>query len=326
MAKKQIQSKTLPQVDVVGEKTNNGYQYINSLDPKKVGMPNYTSGHLQPIVNPWVREKAKEFDIFTEMMEGFDKGSDEYMGADKGREEVATSLIALREQLDKYNAGTMKLMEVLGSMSKGTQDANLYTNMLVFGAQSDGASFDEKGKLSFGSVYGKGPDDISTFKLDDMSDPTSGGSPIIPEPYETKTYIWNLAEETHQKKEKGEEFDYDWAYKRLMNDLTERGSSNTIGLAFADLAGDNESKSFAEQYEDGLADPIYYINPETGEKFPPGNGWMKDTQYADILKKFLGKYVIDIMKDVYGIVDEETGQIKKSQADIAQEIVKKYSK
>ena len=52
-------------------------------------------------------------------------------------------------------------------------------------------------------------------------------------------------------------------------------------------------------------DKLYWegnINPETGEKFPPGNGWMIDTQYADILKKFLGKYVIDIMNDVKNTV------------------------
>ena len=31
------------------------------------------------------------------------------------------------------------------------------------------------------------------------------------------------------------------------------------------------------------------------------------------------------MKDVHGVIDEDTTQIKKSQAEIAQEIVKKYS-
>ena len=52
---------------------------------------------------------------------------------------------------------------------------------------------------------------------------------------------------------------------------------------------------------------------------------MKDPQYAGTLNKFLAKYITDIMQDVHGTVDKETGQIKKSQAEIAQDIVKKYS-
>ena len=209
-------------------------------------------------------------------------------------------------------------------MSKGTKDQNLYTNMLVGGAQADGVVIDEVGRFMFGTKHGK--NDASWFALDDMMG-ASNGSPIVTEPYGSKNFIWNMTEETKLNSDNGLDFDEQWTYTKIYNNLSEGGSSNAIGVAFADLAGDNQSKSFAEMYESGLNDQSYYVHPETGEAMPSDSEWMKDPNNADILKELLGKYITNVMKDIHGpILNEETGQLKKTQSQLAEEIIKKYSK
>ena len=282
-------------VDVVGQKTRNGYEFIKNMNTEEVGAPNYIFGHVQAVVNPWVRKKR-----------------------------------------DKYNMGSLKLKESLGAMSLGTDDSSLFVNMLVYGGQSDGINIDDGGKLSFGRVRSSGDsayrqdeeDNIDVFHLDNVNDPVEGASPIIIEPYESKAYVWNLAEETNRKKEQGEEFDEEWVSKRIAYELTNKGDKNTIGLAFADLAGDNSSKSFADQWRDGLSDSYFYTNPETGQPITnKDNSWMKDPANYAILQKYLGRYITNIMRDVHGpTINKETGQVKRTQAQIAQDIVKKYSK
>ena len=214
---------------------------------------------------------------------------------------------------------------VLPNMSKGTDEKSFYNNMLVGGAQADAVGFDLDGKLKFGSIYGKGKNDVSVLGLDGMLSTTMGSSPIITEPVGTKTQVWKMAEKTKLDSNAGKPFDADWTYTRVHNNLTEGGPQNTIGVAFADLAGDNQSKSFAEMYDEGLRDKSYYIHPDTGDKLPKDSSWMKDPNNADILQKFLGKYITNIMKDVYGpTIDEETGLVKQSTSQLAQDLIKKY--
>ena len=110
-----------------------------------------------------------------------------------------------------------------------------------------------------------------------------------------------------------------------LNNITEGGPYNTIGMAFTDMAGDNSSKSFADMWEDGLKDPVFYTHPETGEQLPEDVAWMKDQNNADVLSKLLAKYITDVMKDVYGTIDKVTGKIKKTRAEFANELNKKYS-
>tara|TARA_R100000655_G_scaffold41369_3_gene77216 strand:+ start:5299 stop:6279 length:981 start_codon:yes stop_codon:yes gene_type:complete len=326
MAKKQNKIKGQDKfVDLVQQKTTNGYNYLDAEDDAKLADPSYIPGHLQIELRPWIRGKRAEFDQLTEIMESVDKASDEYGAAEIGREKVAQSLITAKSQIEDYKKGTGILKQALGAMNKGTQDSHLYTNMLVFGAQSDGISFDNDGRLSFAGVYGD-KNNVSVFKMDDVKNPMGGGSPVITEPFESKMFVWKLAEETKRKKDLKKDFDYDWMYTRLHNDLTERGHQNTIGMAFTDLAGDNKGRSFAQQYDEGLADPLYYQHPETGDALGPDSSWMKNPENAEVLKKFLSKYLTDVMNDVHGKVDEQTLQVQKTPADLAKEIIKKYSK
>ena len=360
MSEKPIQGGKLPRVDVEGSreqdwreasiqlKTEHGMNYLKHERNEDLSSPDYIPEYIQGPLFENVRDAHRLFVEFSTMEEQAVRGSKEQMTLAREKEKQVKRVIKIKEQLETYKASTLGLKEALGAMSKGTQDSNVFTNMVVFGGQSDVVDFDEDGNMLFSVVFGSPnvtgdssyeagkpedtkmkagkPEDTSVFRLNDMADVYNGGSPIVTEPFQSKMDIWSLAEETKASQIEGKDFEREWMYKRLINDFTNKGANNTIGLAFADLAGDVNSKSFAEQWNDGLADPFFYINPETGEPIIPGDmNWMKDPQHAGTLNKFLAKYITDIMQDVYGIVDEDTGKVKKSQAEIAQDIVKKYS-
>ena len=347
MSKKPIQGGQYSTVDIKGKankeqdwreatiqlKTEHGMNYLKHENNENLSSPDYIPEYIEGPLFDNVRDAHRLFGEFSVMEEQAVRGSKEQMTLAREKEKQIKRVIKIKEQLETYKTSTKQLKEALGAMSKGTQDSNVFANMVIFGGQSDAIDFDEDGNMSFSVVYGapgaKSVDEqnnTSVFKLNDMADVYGGGSPIVSEPFQSKMDIWSLAEETKATQAEGKDFDREWMYKRLINDFTEKGANNTIGLAFADLAGDNQTKSFAEQWNDGLADPFFYINPETGEPITPGDmNWMKDPQYAGTLNKFLAKYITDIMQDVHGTVDKDTGQVKKSQAEIAQEIVKKYS-
>jgi len=330
MAKKQkdqvVQGGMLPQVDIIEQKSMQGMKYLDKFMPNDQP-PNSIPSHIQTAINPWVRGKRKEFDVLTEIIETSDKASDEYSAAAREREKIASAMIMGKSQIETYKKVTGELKSTIPSMSKGTKEENLYTNMIVFGAQSDAVGFDDNRKMSFAGVYGSGKNDISIFELDDMSSLANGESPIITEPMGTKGYVWKMAEKTKENSNAGKSFDPDWTYSMVHNNLTEGGPQNTIGVAYADLAGDNQSKSFAEMYEQGFKDQSYYVHPETGETMPSDSAWMKDPANSGILQKFLGKYITNIMKDVHGpTINEKTGQVEKTQAELTQDLIKKYKK
>ena len=323
MAKKQkeetIQDGTFPHYDVGVERIKQGIQYLHGVKPEGI------ADWMQRPLSKWVRDGRKRFDYYTEIMESVDKNSDEYSEVAREREKIAKSYMTADSQIKAYNTYVGELKGILPNMSKGTDEKSFYNNMLVGGAQADAVGFDLDGKLKFGSIYGKGKNDVSVLGLDGMLSTTMGSSPIITEPVGTKTQVWKMAEKTKLDSNAGKPFDADWTYTRVHNNLTEGGPQNTIGVAFADLAGDNQSKSFAEMYDEGLRDKSYYVHPDTGDKLPKDSSWMKDPNNADILQKFLGKYITNIMKDVYGpTIDEETGLVKQSTSQLAQDLIKKY--
>ena len=304
---------------------NQGIKYLNSVT-SPTGIADWMQGPL----GEHVRGGRKQFDVLTEIMESVDKNSDEYSEAAREREKIAKSYMTADSQIKAYNTYVGELKGVLPNMSKGTDEKSFYNNMLVGGAQADAVGFDKEGKMNFLSKplgAGKSKGDADLLRLDDMLSTTTGSSPIITEPVGTKAQVWKMAEKTKLDSNAGKPFDANWTYTRVHNNLAESGPQNTIGVAFADLAGDNQSKSFAEMYDEGLRDKSYYIHPDTGDKLPKDSSWMKDPNNADILQKFLGKYITNIMKDVYGpTIDEETGLVKQSTSQLAQDLIKKYSK
>tara|TARA_R110002020_G_scaffold445121_2_gene656968 strand:+ start:1215 stop:2270 length:1056 start_codon:yes stop_codon:yes gene_type:complete len=337
---KVYKGKEYAQVDIKDKKTitelskekidrvvTNSMRFLSSVNDDHLDDWSYIPESVQPYINNFVREGKKTMDWLNGNINKYDKGGDEYIGMQKEMENIAKTFINARKQIDKYKQGIKDFKSVIGNMNPGTRDSNYYINSAVFGNQWDGLEIDKEGNFNFGlsEPMGAGrPSRVNKFRLDDMLDVTSGQSPIITEPYGSKAYVWKLAEKIKADKDSGRPFDGTWTYKRVLNNFKEGGPHNTIGMAFTDMTGDNSSKSFAEMWEDGLKDPLFYLHPETGEPLPENSGWMKNKNNAEVLSQLLAKYVTDVMKDVYGVVDEDTGLVKKSQSDLAQELIKKY--
>ena len=257
-------------------------------------------------------------------LEKYDKSSDEYMAIQKEIEHIPRSFMNMREQVDKYKNGINSFKNALGEMNKGTQDSNYYLNSAIFGNQWDDMTVDKFGNMQFHLKHGTKVEDVSTFKLNDISNVTSGTTPIVTEPWIGKKYVFDLAQKTKKDKDNKREFDYEWVYNNVLTTMTDNGPVHAVGMAFTDLAGDGQTKSFAEMWEHGLNDENYYKHPDTGESLPEDVVWMKDTNNSDVLSKLLSRYITNTMKDLYGVVDKKTSAVKKTQADLAQELIEKY--
>ena len=280
------------------------------------------------------------FDQLTEAEDRFDKASDEHISIKKEKEHIAKSFINIKNQVDKLKQGTVGFKGDLQEMSKGTPDSAHFTNSAIYGNQWDEMHIDKDGNFNFligpndlvGPKMGTAKKNFAetgvweeknagVIRLNDMDK-----NAIIKEPYGAKAFVFKLAERTKVEKDSGKAFDENWTYNRTLNNFTESGPNATIGIAFADLAGDGQTKSFAEMYEEGMKEE-YYIHPDTGEALPEGLLWMKDPANADVLSKMLAKYVTNVMKDMYGpTINEDTGQVEKTQSQVVEELIKKYRK
>ena len=318
---KKTNSEKAPETNV-HERMESGIKYLDAVRDEDLTSGQYIPEHVFNPLSEFVRGIRKTHDVLTEQLDKVDKGSDEYDALSRQREQLVTSLVTAKSQLTALNNGTMNMKLAMPKLNKGTLDANLYGNAIVYAGQSDAVAFDERGKMTFGSAYGAGKNDVARFSLDDM-----GKHSLVTEPMGSKAFVWKLAEKMHVDSTSNKPFNEDWTYTRIFNDLTERGPQNAIGMAFTDMAGDNQTKSFADIWLGGLKDESYYTNPETGEAIDMDVNWMKDVANSDMLKKMLTKYITNVMKDIHGpTINEETGQVKKTQAELADELIKKYRK
>lgn len=301
-------------------KLSKGFKYLDNTQDENLSSPDYIPEHVFTPLSEFVRGVRKTHDYLTERLDSVDKASEEFDNFSREREELVNSLVTARSQITALNQGTLGMKNAMGSLNKGTQASHLYNNTVVYAGQSDAIAFDGKGKLMMGYAGGAGK--VNTIALDEMK-----GASLITEPMGSKAFVWKMAENTKQDAAVGKSFDKDWTYTRVYNNLTEGGPENTIGMAFTDMAGDNQTKSFAEMWEQGLDDLSYYQNPNTGEKLGKDSSWMKNPEHADMLRKFLGRYITTVMEDVHGPgINEETGKLEKTQSELTQDLIKKYSK
>jgi hypothetical protein len=321
MNKKTNNNNQVPETNV-HDRMQSGIKYLDTVRDEDLNSEQYIPEHVFGPLSDFVRGVRKTHDVLTEQLDKVDKGSDDYDMLSRQREQLVTSLVTARSQLTTLNSGTMNMKLAMPKLNRGTLDANLYSNAIVYAGQSDAIAFNEKGKMTFGSAYGAGKNDIARFVLDDM-----GKHSLVTEPMGSKAFVWKLAEKMHVDSTSNKPFNEDWTYTRVFNDLTERGPQNAIGMAFTDMAGDNQTKSFADIWLGGLKDKSYYTNPETGEAIGMDINWMKDVANSDLLKKMLAKYITSVMRDIHGpTINQETGQVKKTQSELAQDLIKKYSK
>ena len=274
----------------------NATKSINSIDPDSVNSGNYISESMQPYVGNTVRNARKKMDILEKTLSLLPKSSDEYLQAQMERENIAKSLHTMRKQIDLYNQGQLGFKAISPNINPGTKEENFYVNSAIYGDQWDTLGIDDDGKLHFGLSVDDNPKNLQYHKLDDLRD----SNPVITKPFKSMKYVFDLYEVTKANKDMGKDFDWDWTYNNALTNFTNAGDDVVIGLAHADLAGDGRTKSFAEMYEAGLKDPLFYIHPETGEQLPKDAEWMKDPENAEILNQLMSRYITNTMSDVAG--------------------------
>ena len=328
--------------------TGNGMRYLDTWDEKTMTNNPKIPESIQPYINSYVRDVRRQWDELTDIEPQFDKSSDEHLAIQQRQEKLGKSLVTLDKQTQTYKAGIGDFKGALGGMSSATQEASLFVNSAIYGNQWDSMHINDRGKMSFlvsgeelgGNIKGVGHgNDIKkhfaetgqnplgsegVFSLDDMGDFANGKMPIIQDPAIPKLHVMKLAEKTKIDRDSGKPFDEQYIYNNTLTKLTETGANGIIGTAFADLAGDGQTKSFAEMYEEGLQE-YYYVNPETGEFLPEGTTWMKDPDNSKVLSQVLSKYITNVMRDIHTPAESSTLS-EQEQNKLANELIRKYSK
>jgi len=301
----------------------NAMKHINSIDSDSVGSANYIPETMQPYIGSAIRNSRKKMDILEKTLSLLPKSSDEYLQAQMDREGIAKSLYTMRKQIDLYNQGQLGFKGISTNINPGTKDENFYVNSAIYGNQWDTLGFDDDGKIHFGLSVDDNPKNLQYHKLDDLQD----SNPIITKPFKSMKYVFDLYEVTKANKDMGKDFDWDWTYNSALTNFTNAGDDAIIGLAHADLAGDGRTKSFAEMYEMGLNDPLFYTHPETGEPLPKDTEWMKEPKNAEILNQLMSRYIANTMGGVAGDseVKEQVSDTEVATLTPAQ-LIKKYSK
>ena len=128
--------------------------------------------------------------------------------------------------------------------------------------------------------------------------------PVVTEPYQSKSFVYKKYEEMQLGKRLGKTFDDGVEYNKILYNIKQFESGTPgeiIGLAHTDLVGDNSVSSFAEMWEDGLADESLYIDPKTGNKLPKDSKWMKEPENVEVLSQKLARHITNGMRDVASV-------------------------
>jgi hypothetical protein len=268
----------------------NSFKFLANLQDDQTNDPSYIPENMQPFINSFVRNSRKKFDLLDKHMSGLDKNSDEYIAANREIEKIAKSFITLKSQVNKFKTSQGNFKNLAPNINQGTKAENMHINSVVFGEQMDEFVIGEDGRMNFG-IEGAPQ---KYYKLDTLQD----DFPLVTEPFDSKSYIYKKYEETLLNTKVGKAFDVGAEYNKTLYQIKQSGNSEVIGLAHTDLVGDDSTESFADMWESGLVDKSLYINPETGEKLPKDNEWMKDEANSGILSQLVARHITNGMHTV----------------------------
>jgi hypothetical protein len=276
----------------------NAYKYFDSIDDNYLEDPSYIPESIQPYINSALREDRAFFDLIEKRLNLVDRDSDDYAKALRQREMIVKKFVTIRNQIDLLNKRTKGVKGAIATLNPATSEENTYVNLGVHGNQWDSFHIDEDGKFHFGlDIDNK----LNFFKLDEIQD----SYPMITEPFKEKIDLFKLANTTKDKRDNGETFDWEWTYDKLLYNISQAGPQVAMGLAFTDVAGDGRSKSFAEQWDEGLADESLYrddngdlIVNEEGAPFTSND--MRNPANARVTGEVFSKYMTNVMAEIGG--------------------------
>ena len=302
--------------------TTSTLENLNKYTENDFNDPTWTPEGMQFELRSFLRKTKNETALLYNEQEKYSKGSEEFLTIGNEIERVGKSIIKLRDQLNTYKKSKLDFKNALPNINKGTKESDFLMNSIIYGDVGNKIGIDNDGNINFAMPSNE--EEESWVKLDEVSDINLGSAPIITEPYGSKKFIWDMANKVKKDKDSNIPIDQEWIKRSILNNFNDAGDKNTIGIAFTDLSADGRSKSFAEQYEEGLNNSKYYTNPITGDKLPKDNEWMKDVSNTEALRLLISEYVADVMVDVYGpTVNEGTSE---GVSELAQNLIKKYSK
>ena len=287
--------------------------YLNNLKNNRQADFLDVPDKIQPYINQWIRDSHRKFIELDMAMKTVRKDTDEYTYLQNMVNAIGKSWVTARKQIDIYKEQQDEFRSVVPRINAGTQEDSLMVNATVYGNEWDALGIDDNGEFAF--IVDEQP-----YKLNNMPQ-------IIDEPFVGKNYIIKLAEQVKALKDQKKPFDANWIYRNILDNISKTGAEGIIGLAHTDLAGDGVSKTFAELWEEGLADKTLYSNPKhtdspfkavdsdgedeeysvdvpegEGEplNLPPNPLWMKLPENAEMLKEKLAQFYTNVAGDIYG--------------------------
>ena len=275
---------------------NKSLKYLANLGEDQISSPNYIPDNIQIPLGKFLRNGRKKFDVLDKKLRSVEKDSDEFLTIQKEIEGIAKSFVTAKKQIDVFKSGQGAFKSLVPNLNIGTKSKNFHVNSVIFGEQMDEFVIDDRGKFNFGIEAS--PKEY--YKLDNLQD----NVPVVTEPYQSKSFVYKKYEEMQLGKRLGKTFDDGVEYNKILYNIKQFESGTPgeiIGLAHTDLVGDNSVSSFAEMWEDGLADESLYIDPKTGNKLPKDSKWMKEPENVEVLSQKLARHITNGMRDVASV-------------------------
>ena len=109
----------------------------------------------------------------------------------------------------------------------------------------------------------------------------------------SETYFLETYSSSYGLGEAGKSFNEKATYSSINANLKATGNEGLQTIATTDLASDDSSLSFEEQWAGGLLDESFY----KGREIEDGTDWMFDNKNADELRDLISNYYTNVMKD-----------------------------
>ena len=232
------------------EVIENSYKYLDGYNDVAMSGSQVVPDQIMPNIDSEVRKDMEYYNKLVVEEIKYDKASSQHMYIQKEKEKVGRKMININNQKQKYKEGISSFKKALGDMNKGTDPYTLFGNAAVYSGQApmyvdqdgnfnfllDEVEITEERNKAMENFIETGEwneDGGEVITLNDMA-----GRSIIQEPYATKAFVFKLADKTKSDKDSGKQFDEKWTYNRSLNNFNEAGPKDTIGTAFADLAGE----------------------------------------------------------------------------------------
>ena len=230
------------------------------------------------VVRSFLNKQRDEFAKYAEIYENTKDRS----ALDK-MDEIRFSLANLDDQIKVFNTDKAEYLKAFDDKqlaSGKVYEADFFTDIYT-----DNSSFiiTESGDISFETG---GKKNVSKLYKDHAGNWVNKNN--ISEAFFLETY-----DRSYTLGEGGKSFNKKATYTSISNNLKETGNEGLQTIVTTDLASDDSSLTFEEQWASGSLDEKFYKN----RKKEDGTDWMFENKNADEVRGLLSNYYTDVMED-----------------------------